>query len=239
MTDNSTHDKTGTVTNDKLGAWTRWIAGVFGFLLLILAIGLLYFPPTKITREIDGTGTITKITHTENYDLTIPFSVMFVGGLAFVFFGVQGTYFNKFTFSKDGLSVQNQVADYNNPDAVKENLIEDLKSPKAAQEANEPTPTIDIEEKPAPLVSTTVTRRYIKGPDGQRLQYFTLNEVPPDVIQDVLNRWPLGKGLDVRTFEYATRKPGKGNHKWTIKFQDKDPVNVSYGNTGTIVESET
>jgi len=51
------------------------------------------------------------------------------------------------------------------------------------------------------------------------------------VLTDALLKWPpdIKKPDDLSAFEFATRKTGKGNHPWTIKFKGRKAIIVSYG----------
>ena len=67
--------------------------------------------------------------------------------------------------------------------------------------------------------------------NGEALSVFELKDVPLRVISDALNNWPANNPLpnNLAEFEFATRKQGKGNHPWILKFNGCKPVTISYG----------
>jgi hypothetical protein len=101
------------------------------------------------------------------------------------------------------------------------------------QMSNEPVPEgpmADLEEAPE-AVGPSVTEATDK--DGKRVAVFKLEEVPTQVLCDLISKWDekeLGpKPYDFRAFDYATRGIGKGNHAWWIKLKGRGAFWVGYG----------
>lgn len=63
---------------------------------------------------------------------------------------------------------------------------------------------------------------------------YPLTAVPMTVLNDLLTHWPRDVPLpkDLSTFEFASRKTGRGNFPWIIKFKDAPAIRVSYGGYG-------
>lgn len=68
----------------------------------------------------------------------------------------------------------------------------------------------------------------------ESIAVYELKQVPLTVIIDAMQNWPEEDSapVDLSLFEFATRKVGKGNHPWTLKFAGKNAVLVSYGGQG-------
>jgi len=176
---------------------------------------MLYCPPEKVSRELDGKGTVIKVL-LESTDVTTPFLSIFLAGVALVVFGINGIRFAKITAA--GVSAEA-------PDATAA-ATNYYKAPSEDRPQNE----VKVEEKESPD-PTDVPAGYLEAEDGGKYAVFKLNEVPSSVIADALASWPKddSKPEDLSGFEFATRKTGKGNHPWTLKFKGKKAVIVSYG----------
>jgi len=103
-----------------------------------------------------------------------------------------------------------------------------------APSEDRPRAEVTVQDKESPEPSEVPTG-YLDAEDG-RYAVYKLNELPISVITDALASWPEGdnKPEDLSSFEFATRKTGKGNHPWTIKFKGKKAVIVSYGGYGKV-----
>lgn len=66
---------------------------------------------------------------------------------------------------------------------------------------------------------------------GEREAVYSLEAIPTKVIRDLLSQWPTREELpsDLSAFEFATRKTGKGNHPWTVKFEGHPAIRIAYG----------
>ena len=208
-----------------LSTGLRWSSFILGLLVLLLSLFLLVCPPTYRAVEFDGAGNVIK-TSLASADVTSPFLTMFAAGVVLIFFGINGRRFTRITagdYSAESESpVDSANRHYKEPSVQKDELTVEVNDV-----APEPT-------EPRLGVVNTV--------DGD-LSVYNLKDVPSKVIRDALKNWPSGDDLpdDFQAFEFATRKPGKGNHPWTLKFRGKKPVVVSYGGRGkteATVESE-
>jgi hypothetical protein len=63
---------------------------------------------------------------------------------------------------------------------------------------------------------------------------YSITTLPRYVLDDLFNHWPTEyeKPRDLSAFEFASKKKGKGNHPWTLKFKDLPALRVSYGGQG-------
>lgn len=201
--------------NQDLPTWLRWLSSLLGVGLSIGSLVMLYCPPEKASRELDGKGTVIKVL-LESTDVTTPFLSIFLAGVALVVFGINGIRFAKITAA--GVSAEA-------PDATAA-ATNYYKAPSE----DRPQTEVQVAEKESPD-PTDVPAGYLEAEDGGKYAVYKLNEVPSSVITDALASWPTedSKPEDLSGFEFATRKTGKGNHPWTLKFKGKKAVIVSYG----------
>lgn len=201
--------------NQDLPTWLRWLSSILGIGLSVGSLAMLYCPPEKVSRELDGKGTVIKVL-LESTDVTTPFLSIFLAGMALVVFGINGIRFAKITAA--GVSAEA-------PDATAAATTY-YKAPSE----DRPQTEVKVEEKESPD-PTDVPTGYLEAEDGGKYAIYKLNEVPSSVISDALASWPKedSKPEDLSGFEFATRKTGKGNHPWTLKFKGKKAVIVSYG----------
>lgn len=203
--------------NQELPSWLRWISGLIGIALSIGAFALMFGPPEKAIRELDGKNNVVKIV-LESTDVTTPFLAIFLAGFALLVFAINGLRFAK--ISAAGVSAEA-------PDAAAA-----AKGYYDAPSDERPKAEVTVQDKESPEPSEVPTG-YLEAEDGKYAVY-KLNELPTSVISDALASWPVGdtKPEDLGGFEFATRKTGKGNHPWTLKFKGKKAVVVSYGGYG-------
>lgn len=205
-----------TVDHGELPAWLRWASFVLGVVVVLLSVFLLACPPVHRSVDLDSAGNAIKTT-LGTADVTSPFLAVFIAGIVLVLFGINGRRFTRITagdYSADSQSpIDSANRHYKEPPSQKDELTVSVDD-----EAPEPT------EPRLGVVTTT---------EGD-LSVYNLTDVPSKVIRDALQNWPTGEDLpdDLQSFEFATRRPGKGNHPWTLKFRGKRPVVVSYGGRG-------
>ncbi len=191
----------------------RWLSGIVAIILIFSSFWLVYSPPVRAIQELDSTGKIIKTT-TNQADINIPFVTIFVGGLSLLLFAVNGLLISK-------VAAGNLSAETINP---REKARQFLETP----EQNRSEAPVEIKKsapEPSDIPSNIVTTK-----DGEFAVY-KLDELPSGIIADALLSWPdsISKPDDLSTFEFATRKTGKGNHPWTLKFKGKQAIVVSYG----------
>lgn len=203
--------------NQELPDWLRYLSAIVGAAIIFGAVALLFCPPERVSRELSGSNTVVKVV-LETADVTTPFLVVFLAGFALLVFAINGLRFAK--ISAAGLSAEA-------PDAATA-----AKGYYEAPSEDRPKNEVTVQDKESPEPSEVPTG-YLEAEDGKYAVY-KLNELPMAVITDALALWPEGatKPEDLNSFEFATRKTGKGNHPWTIKFKGKKAVVVSYGGQG-------
>jgi hypothetical protein len=190
-----------------------------------VAAGLVFFvaiivwanPPVQAITEYSSKGDIVGVTERE-LDATTPFTILLVGALIIVGYVINGLRFSR--VSAAGVSAEAK-------DAAK--AAEDYYSESEGEREEE---AVSIEDKESPEASEDPVE-YVQHDDGKYAVY-PLEAVPVTVIGDALSNWPedVDKPDDLSSFEFATRKTGKGNHPWTIKFKGRKAVAVSYGGYG-------
>jgi len=199
----------------RLDTWARWVSGVFGLVLVGLAVALLLCPfPTAF--EMDGKNEITKQTRSVA-DLATIATALFLGGAAFLVYALNGVRLVRVGLGSlvaEGSSAAESASKYY---------------------AQPPTESVqNIEAGGAPPEPTEAPAKQLTA-DNDQVAVFELRDVPVQVILDALSQWPDSAGRKPGTladFQFATRKRGKGNHPWTLKFRDCTPVKVSYGGRG-------
>jgi hypothetical protein len=201
---------------DELNEFQRRVGFGISALLIALAFIVLYCPPSKATIETDHSGTIAK-TVKETQDSTTPFLALFLSGITVLAFTLNGLRFSK--ISAGGVTAETAKAG-----EAAQGFYETPKEERAEEEI-----TIDDKESPEPSESPI---SYTDQADG-RYAVYDLEALPASVIGDALANWPdENKPDDLGSFEFATRKTGKGNHPWTVKFKGKKAITVSYGGQG-------
>lgn len=203
--------------NHELQKGLRWLSGIIGISIIFAAFTLLFFPPERASRELDGSNIVVKVV-LETADVTTPFLLIFLAGFALLVFAINGFRFAK--ISAAGVSAEA-------PDTAAA-----AKGYYEAPSEDRPKTEVTVEDKESPEPSEVPTG-YLEAEDGKYAVY-RLNELPTSVILDALALWPPGdtEPGDLSGFEFATRKTGKGNHPWTLKFKGKKAVVVSYGGQG-------
>lgn len=201
---------------DELNNFERKVGfGVSG-VLIVLAFIVLYCPPSRSTVETNQNGTVIK-TLEEMQDPTMPFLALFLGGLTVLAFTLNGLRFSK--VSAGGVTAESAKAG-----KAAQEFYETPKEERAEEEV-----TVPDKDSPEPSESPISTTEQVDG----RYAVYLLEAVPASVIGDALANWPdANKPDDLSSFEFATRKTGKGNHPWTIKFKGKKAITVSYGGQG-------
>lgn len=205
------------INKQELPNWLRLVSSFVGVVMIVSSFTLLFCPPGKDIRELDGNNNITKIV-LKTSDVTTPFLAVFAAGFSLFIFGINGLRFAKIAAA--GVSAEA-------PDAA------------AAAEGYYQTPNderpkaeVTVQDKESPEPNEVPSGR-LEAEDG-RYAVFKLDELPASVITDAFVSWPEGdsKPEDLSSFEFATRKIGMGNHPWTLKFKGKKAVIVSYGGKG-------
>jgi hypothetical protein len=192
----------------------RILCGLGGALLLAMALGILFCPPTKGTTTYDDSGAI-KTRVIETIDASVPFVSLLIAGLGLLIFGINGLRITKVSagdYSAEAGSVRKKAEEFH-----------------LAAEEQRPESPVAVPDKDSPEPSD-VPIATVKSKEGD-VAIYSLSEVPTAVIADALAHWPENepKPDDLSSFEFASRATGKGNHPWVLKFKGKKAVVVTYG----------
>jgi len=202
---------------EQLPTAARVCGGVIAALLVSLAFVVLYFPPTNLLVEYDSDGEMARKV-SEDISTNTPFFVLLISGAILGAFVINGLKVSK-------IAAGNFGAETRGAEEAAENFY---KAPQ--EERTQDTVKADNDESPE---ASEQPVSYIDH-DGSRYAVYSLDAVPARVIRDALVNWPSDSSIpdNLSLFEFATRKMGKGNHPWTIKFKGKKAVTVSYGGYG-------
>ncbi|WP_167539415.1 hypothetical protein [Thioalkalivibrio thiocyanoxidans] len=194
------------------------VAGcIVAAVVFLIAIVVWVNPPVQVVTEYSREGDILGVTE-RDFDATTPFTILTIGALIIVGYVLNGLRFSR--ISAAGVSAEAKDAGQ----AAEKYYLES----EGAREEEE----VSVEEKASPEASEDPVQ-YVQQEDGDYAVY-PLEAVPVTVIGDALSNWPedVSKPDDLSNFEFATRKTGKGNHPWTVKFKGRKAITVSYGGYG-------
>lgn len=202
---------------EELSGRQRCAGALLGLTLIGAAFLLLYWPPDAIERELNSGGALARMIY-RSVDVTTPFIAVFAAGFAILIFALNGLRFAK--ISAGGVS------------AEAANTTAAASSFYRADVGDRPESKVTVSEKTSPEPKEVPTG-YLEAPDG-RYAVYKLSELPSSVVTDALAYWPQdeAKPDDLSSLEFATRRTGRGNHPWTLKFKGKKAVVVSYGGQG-------
>ena len=190
---------------------------VVGGLLAVTALVVLYAAPTSLVSESygdDGTAQTVR----EKQDTSTAFIAVFIGGVAMFGFSLNGLRLAR--ISAGGL-----VAESRDAGSAAQEYADTLETDRAEPEE------LVIADNASPEAFTPPVR-HVEFSDGTHAVY-GLESVPVSVLNDAFSKWPYPNlPTDMGQFEFATRKKGRGNHPWTVKFRSHRPVVVSYGGQG-------
>lgn len=175
-----------------------------------------YLPPEKYFVERNGHWKVVKVLF-ETADTTILSAVLVIAGLVLVLYAINGYKLVRFSagsFSAEAEDAKGRAQNFYSSDAD----LQESRTVEAPRDAPQPT---------EPAVGTVKE-------NGEELAVYELKDVPLSVVADAIGGWPEEDGAPRSTsdFEFATRKKGKGNHPWTIKFHGRPAITVSYGGKG-------
>lgn len=201
--------------SDSLRTSARWACCIAGLISVVSAFFVLFQPPSRSTVEWKEKGVFAKSSAT-SVDTSTPFTVLVVSGFALLIYGLNG--YRIIRLSAAGITAEAASAA--------------AKAEEFYGSTQQDVETLRIEQPgevaPPPPTQPPATTIYDAGDD---IAVYELKDVPFSVLRDALSSWPsLEKPPgDLRDFEFASRKRGKGNHPWTLKFRGHSPVLVSYG----------
>ena len=201
----------------KIHPCLRGLLMALGITLVASSMAILYLQPDAYMREIDNHGTAIKIIR-QSVDVTTPFVATLLSGAIIVLFSANGLRFSR--IAARGVEVESPVAN------------EPVKKYYGAAPDERPKTEVVVQDAESPE-PTEIPAEHVSADDGKYAVY-KLCDVPAGVIADALTNWPLDSNRpeDLSGFEFSTRKIGKGNHPWTLKFKGKKAVVVSYGGRG-------
>jgi hypothetical protein len=202
----------------SLSKYERAWSGVLGLVFAVSAGLLLFWPPQRVVKELDGGGATIGST-VADADVVAATTVLLIVGMAFLAIAVNGLRLAR--FSAGGLTAEAMNA----TERAKEfysHADEDVESLQI--DGSQPEGVATLTHAPSGTVASS---------QGE-LSIYELRDVPMHVIRDALRSWPDGHQLpgSVAEFEFASRKKGKGNHPWALKFKNTPPIVVSYGGQG-------
>jgi hypothetical protein len=196
---------------EKLNGWEKGLSGFLGLLLVASAVAMAYFPPAPHTIKRDSKNLQISSTSTPSDTSTFTLGIM-LSGIGLFLFSLNGYRFTR--FSAAGVSAESGP--------IKERARQELTENIASAEY------IDIQDEEVPSATALPLAR-VKGKDGE-YEIYSLASVPSRVIEDALNNWPSLEDKPTSTeFQFASRKAGKGNHSWQLKFVGHPLMVLSYG----------
>lgn len=190
-----------------INGWLRFFCGLIALALALGAIVVVCRPPIRVQTDKDASGTVIKQSESPA-EMATPFTVVFVAASGLLLYVINGYRITKLAAggveAEAALSAGEKADEYfttESPDAAIETNKVDNASP-------EPT------EAPSKVLTT----------NGESFSVFELTDIPFAVIADAISNWPEStpKPKNLAEFEFATRKQGKGNHPWIIKFRFND-----------------
>ena len=197
---------------EKLNRWEKVISGALGLLLVASAAAVAYFPPAPKTIKRDSKNLQTSSVSTPSDPSSLSLGIM-LSGIGLFLFSLNGYRFTR--FSAAGVSAESAGIEKEarkvltmNIDGAKHFDIQDRDVPSAAA---------------PPLTRITA--------EDTEYEIYLLTDVPTKVLSDALDYWPdpEDKPKSMAEFQFASRKAGKGNRSWQLKFKDRPLVEVSYG----------
>jgi hypothetical protein len=208
-----------TERDKRLSTCERTMIALAGVVALAIAMALTFYPTSRVKEERDGKNLVVKssVEQTDQKELSL---LLTASSLIMFFWALNGLRLSKLTVGS--VSAETKV------DAVK--VAEKYaKADQAPTDVTVPTPPPeDIKEPSNPVeVGSVVIHNELEA-------VYSLANTPRYVLEDLFKIWPvaLPKPNDYSTFEFATRKKGKGNHPWTVKFADLPAFRISYGGQG-------
>ena len=197
---------------EKLNRWEKGISGVLGLLLVASAAAVAYFPPAPKMIKRDSKNLQTSSISTPSDPSTLTLGIM-LSGIGLFLFSLNGYRFTR--FSAAGVSAESGVI----REKARHELIENIAGAEH----------INIQDREAPSTTAPPLTR-VTAKDTE-YEIYPLADVPAKVIEDALNGWPAPeeKPTSMADFQFASRKSGKGNRAWQLKFKGHPLVEVSYG----------
>lgn len=220
MTDNRTPDG-----KDELSLCTRICLALVAALVLAYSALLAYEPPVRRSNERDWTGNVIKRVAADADTTSLSIAV-FTAAALLGFYSLNGVRMHEIQWGGGAVSSKPKVT--HPPD-------------KETAEKLKPEPELDsgiASDVPQPVAEG----QQVETREGETFTVFGLTDVPAQVISDAIASWPAdnsSKPVTLESFEFALRKPGKGNNPWMLQFRAKRPVKVSYGGQGKAVATVT
>lgn len=187
-------------------------------LYIALALVLSPLPRQKEERDIKGQTTKLTIEPADNKEVSM---LLTASSLVLFFWGINGLRLSKLTVGSVSAEVKAPEVEAAEKFSEKESTPKEVTLPSAVPATADDPPT-----KESGIVKTQ------EGPEA----VYSLTSVPSAVLEDLFKNWPTEfaqqKPTDYSTFEFASKKSGKGNHPWTVKFSDLPAFKVAYGGQG-------
>lgn len=204
-------------TPPMINGCLRFFCGIFALALALGAIVVVCNPPIRVHAEKDASGSLIKQSESPA-ELATPFTVVFVAASALLLYVINGYRITK--LAAGGVAAEAVPSAGEKADQYFKTETPDTAIATKQVEDESPEPT----EAPSKVVTA----------NSESLAVFELADIPFSVIADAIRNWPTEtpKPQNLAEFEFATRKQGKGNHPWIIKFNGCKPVKVSYGGRG-------
>jgi hypothetical protein len=200
----------------KLNKVERSILGILSALLVIACFLAFNSPVKEHETKCDNNG---KVEYSEKSTKSNSEIVIFLGtaSLLLMIWCVNGLRLSRLSFGPVS--------------------SETLSSPVDAAKAYVNTGTTPVEitaaddDVPAPETKPGESPQGVIPIADEDEGIFAIESVPVQVLFDLFSRWPqsIPKPSDLSTFEFASRKLGRGNKPWTVKFRDTPAIRISYG----------
>lgn len=204
-------------SHENLSRGQRWTLGVAALLLLAAGAALPFigFSAETVERDAEDRVVSTTVSRVDHDQLAL---AALAAGLLLGLVAVNGRKLGKLSVGPLGAEVTAAVA--------AKTFSKSNKEPQDV-EVESALPT-EAQQPPVEPPKTQVTIA------GDKADVYGLADVPIRVMKDLLEQWPesIPRPADYSEFEFAARRPGKGNNSWVIKFKDAPAFAVSYGGQG-------
>lgn len=185
---------------------------------LVFGVYIALCPGKLIKEERDKSDAVVKktIEPSDHKELAILFAT---SGLVLFFWGLNGLRLTK-------LTVGSVSAETKPPE---------VKAAEEFAERGQPQKEVAVTDRPAEnLVEPVTAEEGTVVINDEAESIYSITTVPRYVLDDLFKHWPseYEQPKDLSAFEFASKKKGKGNHPWTLKFKDLPALRVSYGGQG-------
>lgn len=189
-----------------------------GLAALVIGLSLTFCPGKHIKEERNEFGVVTK-SSVETSDQSELAIVLTASSLILFAWGMNGLRLTKLAVGS--VSAESKASE------VK--AAEDY-----AKQEQTPKEVVVTEKEPDDIAEPLTEGKGSVVINDETEVVYSLPFVPRELLFDLFKHWPseYSRPKDFSTFEFATKKKGKGNHPWTVKFKDLPAFKISYGGQG-------